>query len=359
MILRIGNMSGIKLLYVEWFIVMAIILLIAFMDKGESTNFYGIAETKEVVINSNIPVEIKKIYVVPGQEVMEGDTLVELTSPELIIKINETSHQLEKLKAQKTLNDSEKKSLISQLESQKASIISDINYRIQQLKSQHEINKELTSELKSISQDEDTVVKQKSYKNPLMIKIESLKKEREHAVNLVQIKIDNLKTGDQTPEDAVAIQIQSLNEELKLLYEEKNKLIIIASINGIIGSVNFKAGEKISPFTPIVTLHTKAPSYVIGYIPENIYNKISNGEKVKIVSLTNMDAKTFGEVVGVGSRIVEYPLRLRKRPEVQMWGREVQVKIPYDNSFLLGEKVLISSEGMNNPTYQKKLKKLF
>ena len=49
-----------------------------------------------------------------------------------------------------------------------------------------------------------------------------------------------------------------------------------------------------------------------------------------------------GDVVGVGSRIVEYPVRLRKRQDIQIWGREVLIKIPENNAFLLGEKVRIS-----------------
>jgi hypothetical protein len=51
-----------------------------------------------------------------------------------------------------------------------------------------------------------------------------------------------------------------------------------------------------------------------------------------------------GEVVGIGTRIVEYPVRLRKVPEVQMWGREVNIRIPPNSGFLLGEKVVISFE---------------
>ena len=51
-----------------------------------------------------------------------------------------------------------------------------------------------------------------------------------------------------------------------------------------------------------------------------------------------------GKIIGVGSRIVEYPIRLRSRTEVQIFGREVLIKIPTKNQFLLGEKVLIVPE---------------
>ena len=128
-----------------------------------------------------------------------------------------------------------------------------------------------------------------------------------------------------------------------MLVKEKNGLAICAPIKGVIGSVSFKEGEKVSPFSSILTLHTKSPSYVKGYIHENAYNRVAVKSKVKIVSLAGSNDKTIGEVVGVGSRIVEFPLRLRKRPDIQVWGREVQIKIPEENKFLLGEKILITA----------------
>ena len=89
-------------------------------------------------------------------------------------------------------------------------------------------------------------------------------------------------------------------------------------------------------------MHTRSPAYVEGYIHENAYSRISAKNKVRVVSMANKSAATIGEVVGVGARIVEYPLRLRKRPGIQMWGREVQILIPPENRFLLGEKLIIT-----------------
>jgi hypothetical protein len=70
-------------------------------------------------------------------------------------------------------------------------------------------------------------------------------------------------------------------------------------------------------------------------------NRIIMGEKVRISSMTGNTGIMTGEVVGVGSRIVAYPERLRKRPEIPLWGREIEVRISEDNPFLLGEKVMI------------------
>jgi HlyD family secretion protein len=109
----------------------------------------------------------------------------------------------------------------------------------------------------------------------------------------------------------------------------------------MIGMVKFKEGEKVSPFDTILTLHPAAPSYVKGYIHENVYSRVATGDTVEVRSFTDNRQATTGKVAGVGSRIVIYPERLQKRVDIPIWGREVIIKIPDNNSFLLGEKVLI------------------
>ncbi len=331
-----------KVLYFVIIGVLVVIVAVSFVLKGESTHFYGIAESREIVVNSDNAVEINKIQVVQGQVINEGDTLVELNQPELTMKISEITHQLDELKAQKLADASVSRSQIRQLEAQQETKVNEIKTQIRQLEAQYEMNKRLASELKSINKKKSGTSEFQE-NNPIKIKIESLKRELEFALHPSQIKIESLKSGLYSSGDPTIIQVQGLESELKLLLEEKRKLVKFAQINGIIGSVNFKEGEKVSPFVPIVTLHTKSPSYIKGYIHEEVYNKIAIGQKVDILSMTDRSNRTEGEVVGVGSRIVEYPVRLRKRQDFQIWGREVVIKIPPENTFLLGEKVLITS----------------
>lgn len=295
-----------KKLYIVWLVVLIILVIISLRYKGESTSFYGIADAREVVINSGNPVEIYKIHVVQGQSIKAGDTLVELKRPELDMKINEINQQLRQVKTQKYAK------------------VNSIRAQINELQAQYERNKKLTAQLKSFGK-KNAATDQENTKNPILIKIENLKRELQLATSPAQIK-----------------------DELNLLLEEKKKLAIFSQINGIIGSVNFKEEEKVSPFTPIITLHTKSPSSIKGYIHEDVYNKIPVGQKVTVTSLSDNKNSVEGEVIGVGSRIVEYPVRLRKRPDFQIWGREIIIKIPDENGFLLGEKVLITSPDQNS-----------
>jgi len=307
----------------------------------DGATFFGIAETREIVVNAEKAVEVRKIPVVPGQLIHAGQLLVALDRPELTHRINEITNQIDKLKAQQLVNAADIQARINELEAQQKATVADLEYKIAQLNNKQQINKGLTANLRSIQQDPDAKP-QKGMKSPLQAQADSLKKDLELGKHLTQLKINTLKETLNSSKAAGSIQLKGLEEELDLLHAEKKDLLKHSPITGVIGSVNFKEGEKVSPFDPILTVHSRSPAYVEGYIHENVYSRISVKDKVGVVSMANRSAATIGEVVGVGSRIVEYPLRLRKRPDIQMWGREVQILIPPENRFLLGEKLIIT-----------------
>jgi hypothetical protein len=54
--------------YFVLFIALAAVALMTAYYKSETYRFYGIADTKEIVVNYNLPVEIKEINVVQGSQ---------------------------------------------------------------------------------------------------------------------------------------------------------------------------------------------------------------------------------------------------------------------------------------------------
>lgn len=339
------RIEGTRLLGVAWVAVLIVLLILSWTNVLESTRFYGIADTREIVINAKNPVEIKDIHVVEGESVIHGQLMVELRNPEMTLKINQISHQLDQLKAQKDVDKTELKSKIAQLKAQKNARISETDHRIQELENVLSINSSLTSGLKSVTGDDLDQTGKNSH--PIVLKIERLKQELASAVNLLDIQIDLQNQALDAADKPVGIQINQLEKELTMLKRENSKLDIYSTISGVIGSVNYKIGEKVSPFAPIITLNTKTPSIIKGYIRENEYSRVSIGDTLSISSLADVRNEVTGSVVGVGARIVEYPVRLRKHPDLLAWGREITVKIPQANQFLLGEKVQISMEKKN------------
>jgi len=280
-----------KILYFIWILALCATILISVNYRNETTDFHGIAETSEIVINSEKQVEIKKVHVVPGQSIKKGDLLVEFNRPELTMEINKIFHRIEELKTRKKVDTKDLKSQIDFLKAEKRKITSDIQYRIRQYEAQYKINRELSAELRSVPQSDAPGIQSG---NPIQIRIQSLKKELELAVNPIRIRIRALENEMGSGEDPVKVRTERLEKELNLLLQEKNSLYIFARINGIIGAVNVRIGEKVSPFTPILTLHAKSPSYVRGFVHENVYNRIAVGDKVAVISFADMKKRVIG-----------------------------------------------------------------
>jgi HlyD family secretion protein len=335
-------MIKIKLLYLVWILAVIFIVLFSNRKHVENHQFFGIAESNEVIINFENPVEIKNIYVVPGQKVNKGTLLLELDQSELTLDLNEIKHQLSEFKLQRKIEKNQILTQIKELKAQKFAKTNEINSEIIQLQSQHALNKRLTADLKSIMQKGSQLkeTEKKSISSPIQLKITSLNEKLKFDIEQIDIKIKSLKKILYSDKNTLTVKIDSLKKETELLTTAKDKLLIYSENNGIIGSVNFKRGEKVTPFASILTIYTHSPSYVKGFVHENVYNRISVNEQVIVSSLTD-NTVSDGIVVGVGSRIIEFPERLRKRPEIKIWGREIQMKITENSDFLLGEKVII------------------
>jgi hypothetical protein len=71
-------------------------------------------------------------------------------------------------------------------------------------------------------------------------------------------------------------------------------------------------------------------------------------QAVKVTTLAGTGKAVVGEVVGLSSRIVPFPSRMWKMPEMPVYGREVTIKIPEDNPFLLGEMVTITETSVKH-----------
>ena len=304
--------------------------------KSDGNIFLGIAQTDEQVINFQSDTEIKQVMVTAGQQVAEGDVLMEVDHPQLSARLAQIENQLQEYRASSRQTNNENASLIVQLASQMKARASELNLEINQLTTQLELNKELNKELKSIPQNTGA-----SIQNPVELRIASLKEELMLSNQSYQAQIDQLRSANNAGNNPVQAQIDNLEAELALLREEQKQQRVIAPIAGIIGSISFSPGELVSSFTPIMTINSKTPSFVIGYIHENSAQMIGLGDEVNVLRESTREDPITGSVVGVGSRIVEYPIRLRKNPDMPLWGREVQIKIPKDNNMLLGEKLII------------------
>ncbi len=166
--------------------------------------------------------------------------------------------------------------------------------------------------------------------------------------NILHKEIESIRfarvRGEESNSNPIINQIDQLKKRLNSLKEEDKNLKIYSQFEGKVGSINFKPGEEVSPFTTIMSLHGFNPSYIKGMIHERIHHKAYKGQEVKIISLSDPDKFVMAQVVSVGSRIIPFPSRLQKTGTAETWGREILIEIPTQNAFLLGEKVYIKTQ---------------
>lgn len=152
-------------------------------------------------------------------------------------------------------------------------------------------------------------------------------------------KIANEKIEIPDGADPLMADFLEAEAERKILENRLENLFVFAEVDGAVGAINFKAGELVSAFNPIMTLIPLRPMYVHGYLNESLQSKFKIGEKVDVVSPSGESVQ--GTVVSVGVRIVQIPERLLRIHTLTAWGREVVVKIPVENNLLVGEKVSV------------------
>lgn len=137
--------------------------------------------------------------------------------------------------------------------------------------------------------------------------------------------------------DPLLVDIADTRREIDLIEARLKNLFVFAEVDGTVGAVNFKNGEKAPAFAPLLTLLPLSPSYVNAFMNENLSTPLEVGQSVDVSSASGRTVQ--GVVTQVGARIVPIPERLFRNPNLMAWGREVIVKIPPRNNFLLGEKV--------------------
>lgn len=332
-----------KLLPVVWTMAIASIVLLSGLLKLESTHFFGIADDHEQTISFSYPVEIVQTYTVEGAEVQQGTQILEVRRRDLSSRLDIIDDQIQALKTTSSVEIASKRARLDGLKAQQAAELAEIDSQIKTLLSEQQMNKKLLEEISGAKSSTNA-------SSPLVTKIRGLREQRGHIEKSLAAQIANLENqlnAGILPSDSKLAEL----EDRKLEFQRQvTDLKVTAKFNGHVGSINYKAGEIVAPYQPILTVHGLSPQYIKGYIHENVFNEIALGQKVWVQSNTNSNNNDPIQAVveSLGSRIVEYPVRLKKNLMVSAWGREAVIRLTEENNLLLGEKVIVSLENPGN-----------
>jgi len=314
------------------------VLLLTNNFQQSSTYFYGITDNQEQSVSFQNSVVITDIKVIEGQIVEKGSVLLTAKRSELNVEQDHFNSQLDEINARQKESNAKLNAEINVLRAKKSAELFQIDAQIKQLQSKRQLNNEL---FKSITGNAPVTVD--ANLNGFQQQLQSLRSQRKAVARSIQAQIDSLIIQIKASEQPVVVQKDQIKKRLDEVNRQAEELTIRADFSGRIGSINFKPGEKIPSFQSIMTVHGLYPKTAKGYILESVANDVHIGQQLWIYSSNGHNTALIkGEVESLGNRIVEYPERLKKNQTMKSWGREVNIRLPVNNSLLLGEKVQIS-----------------
>jgi len=323
---------------INWFYVLigAMFLAMLFISsryfKGSGDASIGVAQSKEYKINSDKSALVKSIKVVPGQEVKEGDLLIELTSEALEIEIAKLVNRIAVLKSERAEKAKLADAEISYIKAQNNITLEELDLEIRQTTSELNMNEALTKDF--VTTDKSTA------DSPLEIKINSLKQQKKIHLMAQDIKIEDVLQESTTEQMLLENQIVLQESELELMKSEKSKLNKYASAAGVVKNVYVKAGEQVDAFTPLLEVNPKRPTTIIVYLVGKKSDLYPIGASVSVSSYDQRRNAVAGKVIGYGS-VSELPEILQKSTATTAFGQEVFIEVPAENFLANGEKVLV------------------
>ncbi len=328
--------KGKFVLFTAWAVAIILLVIITFFNQAKVDKFMGLTASKEHSINFSYPVQLKEAFVIPGQKVEKGELLAKLVRSDLVSKINAINSKIAVLNAEKLTTTNE---INRQLETLKIKYLADMDRLGLQI-TQSELKLKTNKKLLQTIMDTDN----KSF-TTIEHKIKSLKQEKQSIQSLYKTNNKHLKQQLENINIPFETQINELLEEKNILSQEEDELTIYAPMNGKIGSISHSKNSQIESFEPLLTIYSKYPESVTGYIHEDILNELKVGQVVAITSFNKTDHSknlVYGTIENIENRIEEIPLKLKKYKIVPLWGYKVSISLP-ENSLQVGKKVMIIS----------------
>ncbi len=330
-----------KLFYFVWLVVVVVLLLISYVFRDSRDTVVAVVEPQRIAVSFLKPVEVKEVFVIPGQDVKPGDKLIRVERPDLVLDIVKKENDLKSLMAEKkwAIEDVDKKLQVLEIENttKRTKLEADIG----RLKAVLEGNKKLAREFGELANYHDTLNRYGA--DYFLLEISSLEREKQLLEKYYNAEIRRLNNSLQEKLELYSIKKEQMEDEIAELKQEQINLIQYAKTKGTVGNVYVEINELVPPYTTVISIYESNPTIIKAYMNEINKYPLDVGDKVQVESM-NRYYHIEGEVIEVGSRIVEFPERLQPHGMLKEWGQEIFIQIPVENHFLNGERVFVVLE---------------
>jgi HlyD family secretion protein len=259
-------MKGINIFIIFWVLTALLLLIISMHYKRQSDAIVAQVEPEKIAISFQKPVKIKSIYVIPGQEVEEGELLMELERPDLLYDIDILTNQMDALLQERMLFLDNIDAQIELANLERLSEMNEIEEEINLLAARQNQTREIISSFETL--DSESKEKIQEQKNMTSLRIQMLEEHKNQISSIYEQKVKQLENRKGNELEIFDLQLKRLRQEENLLSQEKTYLKNYAPINGTVGDVYAQAGELISPYETIITLYEKHPKIIKAYMNE-------------------------------------------------------------------------------------------
>ena len=304
-------------------------------QNPKTLSFYGFAESNETEINYNYPVMVDEIHVSPGQEVKAGDVLLKISRLKSKETLADEPYKIAELRSEAKLWTQRKK---DQIEIEQNKLLQErlqIDGQIAALKKDLAFKKSLSQGLTSLEPITTEY-------DPIESRLQALNDQKNALTQSSNLKITSILNEIELGKNPYRIQEERINAEAQFAETQMVQQIIVkAPAAGLIGNVFCKEAEHVTAYRTLLSLYEPHSDLIRGFVHEGLTLEVQIGDNFKVYSLKDEKVSYPGKVIGLGSRIVEIPTRLRKMPDLKTYGREVLINITRDNQFLQKEKVAL------------------
>ena len=326
------------LIYIICAVVLALLIYVSSGAYNPTSSILAQVEPQKHAISFHKAVRVKEIFVIPGQMVKKGDPLLKVERQDMLLEVESKSNSLENLLAEKEVLQIENR---YQQDVSKMNLELKINTITADLKRLELLKNDQSKLSRSMSNlhiwgDSVTTMDQ-SY---IDMRIQVLLAEKSNYATQIELLTTKLNQLYILKCNELDNKIQQVKSELALLKQEENELLQVAKQDGIVGNLYAEEDELLSPFSTLISIYDHNPSVIRALINEHHRFDLEIGQSVMVES-TNRKYEVKGTIMEIGTRIVEYPNRLKTNQEIMMYGREIFISIPIESDFLHGEKVFV------------------
>jgi RND family efflux transporter MFP subunit len=297
------------------------------VDTIENTRKFSgtLKPVKDIMIIPQIPGKVSEIYVKVGQEVKEGDILMELEARDVEQQIAQAQAAYEASKASVELSQKR----LNELESQKSKLENEIkktDVQIEDAKNnlagakqavENEIDKlhdllqkgavtqdkfdsqvaELNQRLQPLQQGLENLIKQRTVLEESRINIESAIKSLPYDSKTLDAQLNQARTALNTAKGAA------------------DKLKLYSPIDGIVSGLNVQKGQMATQTSPPVTIIDMTNLFLDIQVSEYYVAQIQTGQKIKVHVEAVGTEPVMGEIDWISpstdARIQAYVVRIK------------------------------------------------